>query len=375
MSSVRTLKIDQPIRCMALLYRHCGTGFRPKGTKTRRPPGLRLNVIAEYIIWGVNNVCHAQEIVYINKDIIRGRGEMAQLSCCIIDNYDDIPVSWVKLNNSKMAEPLILSVSGTLIFSSSRFSVRATDGCYNLTISDIQEIDDAAYQCTININLHTKLFAQVMLKVKRSPFILSNSTKSFFVTEGEPVSLECYAEGYPNPKIFWKRVNAEILPAPHVGSAYKGNILQISRVNRKDRGTYSCIADNGVGRGVRYSVTMQVKCAPSIIIPRPKVEQALRQNINLECHVDAFPTPAIVWFKIGQQLYNYNDHYSISERVITDEITEGILSIASTTYSHYGDYICKAINGLGSAEAIIRLVQPSISQYPIPADLRTISFE
>lgn len=99
----------------------------------------------------------------------------------------------------------------------------------------------------MQVNSHTKLSGQVMLKVKRTPVILNNSTKSLFITEGqeienikiynlifiysvfiritgEPVNLECYAKGYPVPRISWKRTNAGILPAPHVGSTYRYNL-------------------------------------------------------------------------------------------------------------------------------------------------------
>ncbi|VVC36862.1 Immunoglobulin subtype,Immunoglobulin-like domain,Immunoglobulin-like fold,Immunoglobulin subtype [Cinara cedri] len=320
-------------------------------------------VLLGLLVCVIEIVCHAPEITYVNKSIIRNIGEMAQFSCCIIGNYNNVPVCWFKLNTAKMIEPLMLSNSGNLNIPSARFTIQANDNCYNLTIRDIQEIDDGVYQCAIQIDLHTRSSADIMLKVKRIPVILYNSTKSVFVTEGEPVSLECYAEGYPNPKIFWKRTNAEILPAPYVGSIYRGNILQIKQVNRKDRGTYSCIADNGIGRGARHSVAVHVQCAPSITIPRPKLVEAFGKNINLECHVDAFPTPAIMWFKNGNQIYENHNSYSISERVMTDEITAGILSFVITADIHgdkYGDYICKAINGLGTAEAVIKVVPVSI---------------
>lgn len=81
------------------------------------------------------SVCHAQEITYINKDIIRTIGEMAQLSCCTIGNYNDIPVCWFKLNTAEMIkEPLLLSNSGTLVIPTTRFTVHANAGCYHLTV-------------------------------------------------------------------------------------------------------------------------------------------------------------------------------------------------------------------------------------------------
>lgn len=63
------------------------------------------------------------------------------------------------------------------------------------------------------------------------------------------VQLECYAGGFPIPKISWRRENNAILPT---GSAiYKGNVLKIRQVKKEDRGTYYCVADNGLGKGAR----------------------------------------------------------------------------------------------------------------------------
>ncbi|VVC30684.1 Immunoglobulin-like domain,Immunoglobulin-like fold [Cinara cedri] len=101
-----------------------------------------------------------------------------------------------------------------------------------------------------------------------------------------------------------------------------------------------------------YSVTRQIKCAPSITVPGPKVEQTLRQNKNLECHVDAFPTPGMVWFKNGKQLYNYNNHYSIFEHVIIMKLQKGYYPLP-LLHTVIMETICKAINGLGTAEAVI----------------------
>lgn len=50
------------------------------------------------------------------------------------------------------------------------------------------------------------------LQVRRPPIISDNSTRSIVVSEGQTVLLECYAGGYPRPKISWRRENNAILP-------------------------------------------------------------------------------------------------------------------------------------------------------------------
>lgn len=61
--------------------------------------------------------------------------------------------------------------------------------------------------------------------------------------------MECYAGGFPTPKISWRRENNAILPTG--GSIYRGNVIKINHIRKEDRGTYYCVAENGVGRGAR----------------------------------------------------------------------------------------------------------------------------
>lgn len=61
--------------------------------------------------------------------------------------------------------------------------------------------------------------------------------------------MECYAGGFPPPRISWRRENNAILPTG--GSIYRGHILKITAIRKEDRGTYYCVAENGVGKGAR----------------------------------------------------------------------------------------------------------------------------
>lgn len=79
--------------------------------------------------------------------------------------------------------------------------------------------------------------------------------------------------------------------------------------NRKeDRGTYYCVAENSVGRGARRNIAVEVEFAPVISVPRPRVGQALQYDMDLQCHVIAYPPPAITWLYNDVILSN-NQHY------------------------------------------------------------------
>jgi neuronal growth regulator 1 len=100
------------------------------------------------------------------------------------------------------------------ISSDSRFSLLfdSASSTYTLQIKDIQEADAGIYQCQVIIALTNKITADVELLVRRPPIIADNSTTDIVVCEGQPVQLECYANGFPMPSISWRREYNAILP-------------------------------------------------------------------------------------------------------------------------------------------------------------------
>lgn len=125
-------------------------------------------------------------------------------------------------------------------------------------------------------------------------------------------------------------------------------------MRKEDRGTYYCIAENGVGRGDRRNINLEVEFAPVVSAPRPRLGQALQYDMDLECHVEAYPPPAITWLKDDLPLTN-NQHYSISHFATADEITDTTLRVITVEKKQFGEYKCRAANKLGSAETNVSL--------------------
>lgn len=149
--------------------------------------------------------------------------------------------------------------------------------------------------------------ASVELLIKHPPKI----TESIQITPspgviGQSAEMKCIADGYPRPSISWVREYDAILPAG--GNLYQGNVLKINEIVKQDRGLYYCIASNGIGKQDRRAVNFEVEFPPKISIPRPKVAQALDYDIELECRVEAYPAPTVLWYKYGEQLHNEGDY-------------------------------------------------------------------
>ena len=63
-------------------------------------------------------------------------------------------------------------------------------------------------------------------------------------------------------QISWRRENNQVLPTG--GIVYRGNMLKIHSVKKEDRGTYYCVADNGVGKTARRNVAVDVEFKPDV---------------------------------------------------------------------------------------------------------------
>uniref|UniRef100_A0A182PQD6 Ig-like domain-containing protein n=1 Tax=Anopheles epiroticus TaxID=199890 RepID=A0A182PQD6_9DIPT len=147
------------------------------------------------------------------------------------------------------------------------------------------------------------------------------------------------------------------------GATYSGNVLNIHSVHKEDRGTYYCVADNGVSRGDRRNVNLEVEFAPVVTVPRPRVEQALQYDMDLECHIEAYPPPAIRWLKDSVQLSS-NQHYQLSQFATADEFTDSTLRVITAEKRQYGEYICQATNKLGEAEGRVEFTESVIPVCP-----------
>lgn len=184
-------------------------------------------------------------ISYISQEQIRDIGGTVELVCSV-QYAPEYPVLWMKVDRSRQSDPLPISTGSSLIIRDSRFTMRHDIAsstyallvtiasmlvmfhlfsmyhcCYYLVlqIKDIQETDAGYYQCQVIISVINKISAEVELQVRRPPVISDNSTRSVVVSEGQPVRLECYANGWPIPRISWRRENNAILPTG--GSIYK----------------------------------------------------------------------------------------------------------------------------------------------------------
>ncbi|XP_053677419.1 lachesin [Anopheles nili] len=335
----------------------------------RKPRNAMLNTNLPAVLLGVavlaliGPACgqRTPTISYITQEQIKDIGGTVELACSV-QYGSEYSVHWVKTTNDR-SDVVFLSTGSSLVLKDSRFSLRydLSSTTYTLQVKDIQETDAGIYQCQVVLSVTNKITAEVTLNVRRPPIISDNSTQSLVVSEGKPAQMECYASGFPVPQITWRRENNAILPTG--GATFSGNVLNIHSVQKQDRGTYYCVADNGVSRGDRRNVNLEVEFAPVVTVPRPRVEQALQYDMDLECHIEAYPPPAIRWLKDSVQLSS-NQHYTLSQFSTADEFTDSTLRVVTAEKRQYGEYICQATNKLGDAEGRVEFTESVIPVCP-----------
>lgn len=321
-----------------------------------------FSVIVLSVLCTLGSCQRSPTISYISQEQIKDIAQTADLKCSV-QYAEEYPVVWFKMDTAKKMEPLPVSMSGTMIIRDSRFQLTfdPESSTYMLTIREIQETDAGIYKCEVIISTNKRVSAEVELIVRRPPVISDNSTRSVIVSEGQEVFLYCYANGYPQPTISWRRDNSA--PFSTGGSIYRGNVLKIPNISKTDRGTYYCVAQNGVGRGIKRNIAVEVEFAPVITINRPRQGQALQYDAILECHVEAYPPPAISWVKDGQTVMN-NQHYSVSHFANSDEFSDTSLRVITIERRQFGTYSCKAANKYGSAQKDIELFETIVPVCP-----------
>jgi neuronal growth regulator 1 len=95
-----------------------------------------------------------------------------------------------------------------------------------------------------------------------------------------------------------------------------------------------------------------------VTVPRKELSQALRYDMDLECHVEAYPPPQIKWIKDEFHLSN-NKKYQISNFNTADEFTDSTLRITKIDEQKFGKYRCEAVNKLGRGEGEVELRESS----------------
>uniref|UniRef100_H3DFP8 Ig-like domain-containing protein n=1 Tax=Tetraodon nigroviridis TaxID=99883 RepID=H3DFP8_TETNG len=173
---------------------------------------------------------------------------------------------------------------------------------------------------------------------ERPSFVRRPSSQVVLVDQS--VEFRCEARGDPVPTVRWRKDDGDL---PKVLSRYEireDHTLKIRRLISADVGSYTCVAENMVGKA-EASATLTVHVPPVFVVrPRNQVV-GVGRTVTFQCEATGNPQPAIFWQQEGsQQPPQPSSRFSVSQ--------SGDLTITDAERSDMGYYSCQALNIAGS---------------------------
>ncbi|XP_044798654.2 hemicentin-1 isoform X4 [Bubalus bubalis] len=225
-----------------------------------------------------------------------------------------------------------------------------------LVIAQAQVSDTGLYRCvaTNTAGDHKKEFE---VTVHVPPTIKSSGLSERAVLKYKPITLQCIANGIPNPSITWLKDGQPVNTAQgNLKIQSSGRLLQIAKALMEDAGRYTCVATNAAGETQQH-IQLHVHEPPSLDDAGKMLNETVVVNspVQLECKAAGTPSPAITWYKDNRPLSDSSS--------VTFSNRGRIINIESAQITDAGIYKCVAINSAGATELFYSLqvhVPPSI---------------
>ncbi|XP_034024258.1 roundabout homolog 2 isoform X2 [Thalassophryne amazonica] len=222
-----------------------------------------------------------------------------------------------------------------------------------LMISNTRKSDAGMYICVGTNMVGERDSETAQVTVFERPTFLRRPINQV-VLEEESVEFRCQVQGDPQPNVRWRKDDIDV-PRGRYEIKYDKDdyVLRIKKASVNDEGTFTCVAENRVGK-LEASATLTVRAAPQFVIrPRDQIV-AQGRTATFPCETKGNPQPAVFWQKEGSQNLLFpnqpqqpNSRFSVSP--------SGYLTISSVQRADAGYYICQALTVAGSILAKAQL--------------------
>uniref|UniRef100_A0A8C4UXA7 Ig-like domain-containing protein n=1 Tax=Falco tinnunculus TaxID=100819 RepID=A0A8C4UXA7_FALTI len=278
-------------------------------------------------------------------DVVVAAGEPAVLECVPPRGHPEPSVSWKK-NGARLSDK------------DERLTIRGG----KLMLASTRKSDAGIYVCVATNVVGERDSEPAELVVFERPAFGKRPLNQAVLVEGT-VEFPCEVVGDPRPVARWRKEEGEMPPGRW--EVLPNNTLRISRLRAEDEGTYTCVADNSVGRS-EASGTLTVHVPPQLVTGPRDQTVAPGQSVTFQCQSKGNPPPAVFWQKEGSQTLLFPGQpphpagrFSVSPG--------GAMTIAAVQPADAGYYLCQAISVAGSVLAKARLdVEEALAEHRPP---------
>ncbi|KAL0994173.1 hypothetical protein UPYG_G00118740 [Umbra pygmaea] len=285
------------------------------------------------------------------QDVVVALGEPATLDCQPPRGHPEPTTFWRK-------------DKARLDLKDDRITVRAG----KLTISNTRKSDAGMYVCVATNMVGERDSETAQLSVFERPTFVRRPVNQVVLVE-EGVELRCQVQGDPAPSLRWRKDDLDI-PRSRYDIRYEKDdfLLKIKKVSAGDQGTFTCVAENRVGKA-EASATLTVREAPQFVVrPRDQIV-AQGRTASFPCETKGNPQPTVFWQREGTQDLLFPSQPAQGDSRVSVSVS-GELTISSVQRSDAGYYTCQALTVAGSILAKAQLEVADASKDRPPPIIR-----
>ncbi|XP_043996661.1 roundabout homolog 2-like isoform X3 [Gambusia affinis] len=237
-----------------------------------------------------------------------------------------------------------------------------------LTISNTKKSDSGIYVCVASNMVGERESEKAQLSVYERPAFMQRPVNQVVLVD-ESVEFRCQVHGDPPPALRWKKEDVDV-PRGRYDIRYdrEDSMLRIKKASVSDQGTFTCVAENRVGKA-EASAYLTIREAPQFVVrPRDQIV-AQGRTATFPCVTRGKPQPTVFWQREGSKdLLFPNQPAQGDDRVSVS--VNGELTISSVQRSDAGYYICQALTVAGSIMAKAQLEVADASKGRPPPIIR-----